>query len=393
MRLAESAGAPYQAFLARVREETGEALALADPGSPESDRSDTSDSADTSALVLGGRWVVAPAPGIPGRLHGVAVDLDGLLAAIGDEMRQLGLISDRDRVVAARSPADLLPAGRVATGDLRLQVTSPAWDQALGAIGARHALKTGLVAVSALFALAIVSLALVLQHRRHQLLELKADFVAAVSHELRTPLASMRLLGETLERRLAGHPAARDYPSRIVREADGLSFLVENILSFQRLEKGRQRSPGQGHSDVPLTELVDFLRSELELQVARPLRLEYHGPGELTLHGDGELLKLLFLNLARNACQYNAREPVVISITAGSDNGGCRLHVRDNGWGLAPAETRKVFTEFYRARTEGTRGTGLGLAICRRVMELHRGTIRIADTGPEGTTFELLFRT
>ncbi len=402
--LAESAGIPYQAFLTRAREETGAALALdlvalgdrpsAGAGaSGESGDSGEPDDAGTAwpgapALVSAGSWYVEGGgpDAAAGHLNGVAVDFDAFLARIRDEMEQLGLIAAGDRVLA-----DELPASRVAIGDLRLRVASPAWEQALGDVEARYSLKTGLIALSAIFALAVVTLATVLQHRRHRLLELKADFVATVSHELRTPLASVRLLGETLERRLAGHPPARDYPSRIVREIDGLSFLVENILSFNRLDKARWRMRG---ADVPLVELVDFLRTELELHVTRTVRLESDGLDGLTLRGDPELLKLLFLNLARNACQYNAREPVVIAITAaGAAGDRRRLRFRDNGWGLSQGETRKVFTEFYRSRTRGVKGTGLGLAICRRIMKLHDGEIRVAETSGEGTTFELVFGT
>ena len=63
-----------------------------------------------------------------------------------------------------------------------------------------------------------------------------------MSHELRTPLSAIRALAETLERRVGGQPGAGNYPSRIVAEADGLGRLVENILSFNRLDKGRWES-------------------------------------------------------------------------------------------------------------------------------------------------------
>ncbi len=408
VRLAEGSGAPYEAFLARARETEGPVLALGDLGlSPLA----------LSALVLNGSWYVAPVDGdgVSSSLQGIAVEFDTLLARIGGEMEELGLLSAGDEVLAGervptKSVATSLPASHVAIDALRLQVVSPTWGKALDDIEERYRLKTGLVALSALFALAIVTLALVLQHRRHQLLELKADFVATVSHELRTPLASVRLMSETLERRVGHLPAAKDYPSRIVREVDGLSFLVENILSFHRLEKGRWRIQP---ADVPLVELVDFLQSELELHMPKTVRVECEGDEDLSLRGDPELLKLLFLNLGRNACLYNHREPVVISLTVidakgsdapGSDAPGSdagvvrRLHFGDNGWGLDPAETGKVFTEFYRSQTmgakqtAGVKGTGLGLAICRRVMALHGGEIRVADTSPEGTTFELGFK-
>ena len=67
------------------------------------------------------------------------------------------------------------------------------------------------------------------------------------------------------------------------------------------------------------------------------------------------------------------------------------IRVRDNGVGIEAKERERVFTEFHRARAAGRGGFGLGLAICRRIMQLHGGRIRIADSGPEGSTFELTF--
>ncbi len=177
-----------------------------------------------------------------------------------------------------------------------------------------------------------------------------------------------------------------------MREVDGLSFLVENILSFHRLDKGRwQIRP----ADVPGEELAGYLDCELGLLARKPVDLRCDGLRELTLRGDPELLKLLFLNLARNACQYHDRDRVVVTIersAAARSGGGCVLHVRDNGRGLREDEKERVFTEFYRGNTAGTGGgTGLGLAICRRIMKLHGGHIRVAATSSGGTTFELTF--
>ena len=80
-----------------------------------------------------------------------------------------------------------------------------------------------------------------------------------------------------------------------------------------------------------------------------------------------------------------------IRIESSSTAAGCKILVKDNGWGIPAGEQRKVFDEFYRPREEGKKagGTGLGLAICRRIMQLHGGRIEIADSSLEGTTFRL----
>jgi signal transduction histidine kinase len=70
-----------------------------------------------------------------------------------------------------------------------------------------------------------------------------------------------------------------------------------------------------------------------------------------------------------------------------------RVRFSDNGVGIPEAEWERIFGEFYRLSGQGREvpGSGLGLALCRRIMHLHGGTLRVAASSPEGTTFELTF--
>jgi two-component system, OmpR family, sensor histidine kinase SenX3 len=230
----------------------------------------------------------------------------------------------------------------------------------------------------------------VAQHGRYRYVELKSDFVATVSHELRTPLASIRLLAETLERKLSRAPEMGDYPARIIQAADGLHFLVENILSFNRIDKGRWKpKPAR----VRLEELVGMLRSDLVDSTSVPVRLTAD-VGDVELEVDPSLLRLLLSNLARNACAYNRRNPVELSLRAYPHAGhGCVVLFGDNGIGIPESEWENVFRDFYRLGSQGTEvhGSGLGLALCRKIMALHRGRISIDSSGPQGTTFSLFF--
>jgi two-component system, OmpR family, sensor histidine kinase SenX3 len=239
-------------------------------------------------------------------------------------------------------------------------------------------------------ALGIVGLVGLLVVRERRFLALRAEFVAAVSHELRTPLASVRLLAETLERRLDDVPEAKDYPARIVREADRLSLLVENVLSFNRLEGGAPRAE---RTEVDLAELLAALEDDLAPHVRGEVIVDLAGAEGARLLADPELLRLLFLNLFTNACRHNARNPVRISVTARAQEGTCHVEVSDNGVGIPPDDRERIFTEFYRRPRggDGARGFGLGLSICRRIMALHGGRVRVADSGPDGTTFALSF--
>ena len=363
--LSEASGVSSDDFTERASETSGPSLPPA------------VGQADSTGALLEDRWYVERQA--DGTARGVAVSVDGLLAELSGEMRSRGLFTAEDRLALA---------GPVVRG-LRApgaDVVSPSSPRREAAIGRNYRIKTGLGVLTGVLALALAAVGVLLQERKHRFLELKSHFVATVSHELRTPLASIRLLAETLERRLQDVPVARDYPSRIVREIDGLTFLVENILSWSPLEKGRRTLRAE---PVSLQELVSPLFDEAEDGVV----LTTQDLSDVKLLADPELLKLLFRNLFRNARKYASRSPVTIEVSARRED-GVRVLFRDNGDGIPEAETEKVFEEFYRLPASAGRvpgGSGLGLAICRKVMELHGGAIRVLRSSPDGTTFELTF--
>lgn len=342
---------------------------------------------EEGSLLESGAWYARPA-GVD-RIVGLAVSVTDLLREIEAQMWARALLEPEDRLLR---PA--LGTTPVPLSTLPIDVESARFGVATAASERRFWVKTGFVALSAALALVIVVLAFVIQSRKQRFVELKSDFVATVSHELRTPLASVRLMAETLERRTAGLAAARDYPTRIVREVDELGFLVENILSFNRLDKRRWKPRPE---PVPLRDLVDEATQDLGHYGGRPVEVDTKGLRSIVLHADRELLKLLLRNLAKNACAYNDRSPIRIEVRPGrrSDTGvvGRRwfLEFSDNGVGIPLTEQRRIFADFYRALGTTHRGSGLGLAICRKTMEAHGGKIRVADSSPAGTVFELEF--
>ena len=333
-------------------------------------------------MLVDSRWYVKDIDGDP---HGVAVDLPLLLAAVADGMKELGLLAPEDSVALEgkldhEQPAALMPVA----------VRLAKWDSALAAIARRYRLKTGLVFTTGFSAMAILALIAVAQRRKERFLAMKSDFVAAVSHELKTPLASARLLAETLERKLSGSPEARDYPARMVRQIDSLTFMVENILSFNRLDKGGW---SLRKCAVNLEETLSSMKMELERHSPSPVEVRLHGLEGLQVEADPEMMTLLFMNLASNAVKHNTRSLAKIDVTARRERGVVLLF-SDNGPGMPEDEWERVFTEFYRrpgAQGGAVQGSGLGLAICRRIMSEHGGGIRIGASGPDGTVFEITF--
>ncbi len=316
-------------------------------------------------------------------LLGTEVDLDEAVLGVEEEMRAKGLLEPEDGLVSPTVTTESLELS-----SLRIPVVAPRLKRAAEQADQRFWLKTSFVVLCAVLASVLVALAGVLQSRRLRFVELKSNFVAAVSHELRTPLASIRLMAETLERRTKGLPGARDYPSRIVRESDDLAFLVDNLLSFNRLEKGRWKPRCE---EVDGRDLVAQLGDDLVTLASRPVEFRSEGLTEVRLWADPELLRLLLRNLAKNACNYCERDPIKLVVRAELAGDGWVMTFKDNGVGIPPAERNKVFTDFYRGRGTRARGSGLGLSICRQIMQAHGGDLEVAHSDDNGTTFRLRF--
>ena len=228
--------------------------------------------------------------------------------------------------------------------------------------------------------------------RETRLARLKTDLVAAVSHELRTPLASMRLLVETLLDDETPEPTrVHEYLTLIARENLRLSRLIENFLTFSRIERNRQQfvfapTPVAGVIDKAITAMGERLQPpscDLKLDVSSRVA---------PLSADEDALVTVMVNLLDNACKYTPG-PRKIFVSASDSGERVILSVKDNGIGIAPREQRRIFRRFYQvdqrlARETG--GCGLGLSIVEFVVRAHGGTVRVDSRPGAGSTFSVI---
>ena len=324
------------------------------------------------APSLQGAWLVVRRGA---DVRGAEVKLDEVVARVEAQLLQRATLEGGDSVaVVERRP---LPG---------LRLISPRLDAAEVALIRAWTWKTVLLALTALLGLSVVLLARLAERRRAETVALQREFISTVSHELRTPLAAIRVMAETLERKLPGDGPAKDYPHRLVAAADGLTFLVDNILSFNRLESGRLEPKREV---LPLATLEAWLREDAQLAVDTEVEVRC---SELTfaVNVDPELMRVLVLNLLRNAWKYGARRPVVFEVRAQLAGDGVVVSFSDNGPGIPLDARERVFEAFHRLPTaRKTGGSGLGLALARRIAELHGGTLRICASSDQGSTFEL----
>ena len=265
---------------------------------------------------------------------------------------------------------------------------------------------------------------------------LKAELLATVSHELRSPLASIKGYAATLlrhERRIS-REERHEFLLAITEASDRLAAVIDRLLEMSQLETGDITIE---LTAVNLAYLVREAITALEQRFVEPehqerrflftLRLEdeQNTPTEEEpeIWADRHSLREVLDNLLDNAIHYSPEGGVIeviirpvftrgqtsrLRTVARGDGGDDRqammplakqevqsmveICVHDQGIGIPPAHLERVFDRFHRVDTRLTRevnGMGLGLAICKRIVELHGGTIWAESDLGQGSTFHV----
>jgi signal transduction histidine kinase len=217
----------------------------------------------------------------------------------------------------------------------------------------------------------------------------KSDFVSVMSHELRTPLNGVIGYADLLEAGIAGalNDSQQDYAGRVKRSAEHLRGLVDEVLTFSRIEAGAEQ-PNTRTVDV--REILQDVGAALEPTAgAKGLSLTLRVPEEpVWLRTDAGKLRQVLLNLGGNAVKFT--DDGRITLRLDTEGGAAIFEVEDTGPGIAPEHRERIFEPFWQADPSKTRtagGTGLGLAITRQLVELLGGEIRLASEMGSGTTF------
>jgi signal transduction histidine kinase len=223
----------------------------------------------------------------------------------------------------------------------------------------------------------------------------RASFVTAVTHELRTPLTTFQMYAEMLAEDMVPDEARRkEYLKTLRAEAVRLTHLVENVLAYARLERGRLDRRLQ---TISLGELVGSMQNRLAdraAQAGMELLVEH---GETT---DGILVRTnvsaveqILFNLVDNACKYaSSASDKRICLTLREDGGVAVVQVEDHGAGIAPEMRRRLFHSFSKTAKEAAHsapGVGLGLALSRRLARDLGGELRYREASADGACFIL----
>ncbi len=220
----------------------------------------------------------------------------------------------------------------------------------------------------------------------------KDDFLSAVSHELRTPLTSIRMYAEMLEKNwVKSKDKAADYYRSMRQESERLSRLIENVLDFSRIQRGRKKyNFSLGDINKSVAAVVEMMRP-YAAQNGFEIRTQFGQIGQTAF--DADAVTQIVVNLLDNAVKYarNAEDKTIIVRTK-AEREFTIIEVEDHGPGVPHRQHKKIFEEFYRIGSESTRettGTGLGLALVKKFAQAHNGFVEIINARPKGAIFRV----
>lgn len=220
--------------------------------------------------------------------------------------------------------------------------------------------------------------------------KLKEGFLARVSHELNTPLAATLLAIGLLEEEAPEGDPLHKHVARARDAATRLRGVVEDLLAFVDLQKPDMEVRGEV---TQLALIVGEAVAAVErLAKTKGLELVVELPSDLpSVRVHPGLIRKALDQLLKNAVYFN-KPSGRITVGARRLQHWVSLSVADTGQGIPEAEQGKVFDTFYQVAEYMTRrvgGLGLGLSLVKRIIEAHKGVVRLESKPGEGTTVYL----
>ncbi|MEE2565907.1 PAS domain-containing protein [Hyphobacterium marinum] len=212
------------------------------------------------------------------------------------------------------------------------------------------------------------------------------QFASVASHDLQEPLRKVAQFSTLLEREYADVLSGNGetYLHFLIDGANRMSRLVNDLLTYARMGE-----TALSIETVNVAEMVADLRADLSESIRESgARVTVSAGAEI--EADRELLRRVLLNLISNAIKYRSEAVPEIRVSVQQDGLTSELAVSDNGMGFDPEQAEAIFEIFRRLhRKETHAGTGLGLAICKRIADMHDGTIRAESVPGKGSRFIL----
>lgn len=222
---------------------------------------------------------------------------------------------------------------------------------------------------------------------RHNIAEMRKQFVAMVSHDLRSPLTALQVLLQSLIQGTYGAQENKALERMRVgyKNVGTLVDLINDLLDLEKADAGLMEL-SLANVDL-LATIQNSIDSVESLADGKNIAIEVDASPIISLVADQRRLERVLVNLLSNAIKFSPGGTTVKIVVNGLAKNGVEVHVVDQGPGIAPEKQELVF-ERYRQLGEGQSvGTGLGLANCKSIVEAHNGQIGVTSVPGAGCDF------
>ncbi|RQG93271.1 PAS domain S-box protein [Natrarchaeobius halalkaliphilus] len=209
------------------------------------------------------------------------------------------------------------------------------------------------------------------------------QFAYAASHDLQEPLRMVTSYLQLIENRYADalDDDGEEFIEFAVDGATRMQKMIDGLLEYARVD-----TRGNPFEPVELNAILEDVLEDLRVQIDEA-DAEIRADDLPRVDGDASQLRQVFQNLLQNAIEYSGDEPPRVEIAAERTGDRWTVSIRDEGIGIDPDETERIFEVFQRLQsTEESEGTGIGLALCQRIVERHGGDIWVDSEPGEGAT-------
>lgn len=216
--------------------------------------------------------------------------------------------------------------------------------------------------------------------------ERNKEFFNHMAHEFKTPLTNIGLASSLLNKKYNDNLV-----SIISNENNQLSEQVDRVLSMASIESGHYTIKKE---KISLYELINDIKTQLQFQLdAQNATLTIKDESQNAhIYADKFHISNAIRNIIDNALKYSEKEPIInINIIKYDTN--VNIQIQDNGIGISNANQKLLFEKFYRIKEDfniKTKGFGIGLSYVKKIMDLHKGSIKVMSDLKNGSRFDLI---
>ncbi|MCB5194676.1 ATP-binding protein [Deefgea salmonis] len=207
--------------------------------------------------------------------------------------------------------------------------------------------------------------------------------MTSIAQDLRSPLKTIdgfsQVLIDDYREKLDGN--ARNYLLRIRSSTQTMSNRIDDLLMLQELSRNELRP-----EEINLSAMAHDIMEELSLlQIEREITLNIQA--NMLAFADRHLMRIALYNFFENAWQFAKPEQAIhVEFACDTINGQPVFYIADQGLGLDPEQSKRLFTPFFRSQHE-LRSSGIGLTVVQRIISRHNGHLWVKSNLGEGATF------